>query len=521
MKKSLISFALFSALYAHAEVVFNRDNGAEPKSIDPQIASESSGAAILYDTFEGLTKTDISGKIVPGVAEKWDISEDGLTYTFHLRKDAKWSDGRPVTAYDFVYGWQRAVNPETGSEYAFILSGVENADEIASGKVTNLETLGIKASDDYTVVVKLKHPVPYFLELTSFYATFPAPMHVIEKHQKAWTQPENIVSNGAYKITAWTPQSTITAQKSEHYWDKNNVQIDKVVYHVIEDASSSLKRYRAGEIDFGPLPTEQLDWAKKNIPDEVKIYPYATTYWYGFNLEHEKFKDNKKLREALYLALDRDVIAEKVLKAGQVPAFSVVSPKMNNSLPFESPYTKLSQAERIELAKKAYAEAGYSKEKPFKSQILYNTSEGHKQIAVAVAAMWKQNLGAEIELLNKEWKVMLSDVSQGKSEIYRYGWHADYNDPNTFLEIFKSNSGTNHSRYKNPEFDAKVQQAAETVDLNERAKVLQEAETMLMNDFPVVPVYHYVRVALVKPYVKGFTPSLMGIIPTQYLRVEK
>lgn len=520
MKKTLLSVALLS-FYAHAETVFNRNNGAEPKSIDPQIASESSGSAILYDTFEGLTKQHISGKILPGMAEKWDISEDGLKYTFHLRKDAKWSDGTPLTAHDFVYAWQRAVNPETGSEYSFILYGVKNAEKIANGEEKDLNTLGIKALDDHTVEVELINPLPYFIELVSFYTTFPAPKHVIEKHDKNWTQPQNIVSNGAYTITEWKPQASITAKKSDTYYGKDSVQIDKVVYHAIEDDSSSLKRYRAGEIDFSTLPSEQLDWAKKNIPSELNINPYAATYWYGFNLDKEPFKSNAKLREALYLAIDREILAEKVLKAGQVPAFSVVVPGMNNSLPYASEFSKLSQAERVELAKKAYAEAGYSKENPFKSQVLYNTSEGHKQIAIAITSMWKQNLGAEVEIMNKEWKVMLNDLAQGNMEIFRYAWIGDYNDPYTFLEIFKKGAGTNHAKYNNPAFDAKLEEAQKTLDLTERAKRLNEAEHILMSDFPVIPMYHYVKVFLLKPYVKGFEPSMMGVVPTQYLRIEK
>ena len=522
MKKTLLATLLFAALTAQAESVFRRGNGSEPKSIDPQLASESSGSAIIYDTFEGLTTLGMDASILPGVAEKWDISEDGKTYTFHLRNNAKWSNGDPVTAHDFVYAWQRAVNPATGSEYAFILYPIVNAEKIANSEEKDLNTLGAKAIDDHTLEVTLANPTPYFLDLLTHYTSYPVPKKVIEAHGDKWTQPGNIVSNGAYLVTEWQPQSQITAKKSDTYWNAANVAIDKVIYYAIEDESSELKRYRAGELDFVlSLATDQIDWAKENLPDELKISPYLATYWYNFNLTEPPFKDNLKLREALTMAIDRKVLVEKITKAGQTPAYSVVPPATANSQPYLPEYATLSDEERVKRAQEAYAAAGYSKEKPLKTKILYNTSEGHKKIAVAVAAMWKQNLGVETELENQEWKVMLGNVRQKKYQVSRYAWIGDYNDPYTFLEIFQPGLEMNQTGFDKAGYESTLKEASATLDLTARAKLLHDAEKMLTDEYAVAPLYHYVSVSMLKPYVKGYQPNIKKVLPTQYLSIEK
>ena len=522
MKKTLLATLLFAALTAQAESVFRRGNGSEPKSIDPQLASESSGSAIIYDTFEGLTTLGMDASILPGVAEKWDISEDGKTYTFHLRNNAKWSNGDPVTAHDFVYAWQRAVNPATGGEYAFILYPIVSAEKIANGEEIDLNTLGAKAIDDHTLEVTLANPTPYFLDLLTHYTSYPVPKKVIEAHGDKWTQPGNIVSNGAYLVTEWQPQSQITAKKSDTYWNAANVAIDKVIYYAIEDESSELKRYRANELDFVlSMPIEQIAWAKENLPDELKISPYLATYWYNFNLTEPPFKDNLKLRKALTMAIDRKVLVEKITKAGQTPAYSVVPPATANSQPYLPEYATLSDEERVKRAQEAYAAAGYSKEKPLKTKILYNTSEGHKKIAVAVAAMWKQNLGVETELENQEWKVMLGNVRQKKYQVSRYAWIGDYNDPYTFLEIFQPGLEMNQTGFDKAGYESTLKEASATLDLTARAKLLHDAEKMLTDEYAVAPLYHYVSVSMLKPYVKGYQPNIKKVLPTQYLRIEK
>ena len=521
MKKALLTSLILFALNAQAESVFRRSNSAEPKSIDPQLASENAGSNVIYDTFEGLVSNTASGEITPGVAEKWEISEDGKTYTFHLRENAKWSNDTPVTAGDFVYAWRRAVNPATGGEYAFILYPVKNAEAIASGTEKNIEALGIKAIDAHTVQVELNNPTPYFLDLTAHYITYPIPQKIVEQYGDKWTQPGNIVSNGAYKLTKWKAQSDIVVEKSPTYWNKDQVSIDKVVYYPTESTATAFARYRAGEVDYvESLTSEDLETARKQFADQLHIDPYLGIYWIGFNTGKPPLKDNVKLREALSIAIDRQTIIDKITKAGQIPAYGLVPPATKNSAPYQPEYAKLDRKAQIERAKALYAEAGYSKEKPLKISLTYNTSEAHKKIMVAIAAMWKQVLGVETELVNQEWKVMLSNFTQGNIEAYRYGWIGDYNDPYTFLEVFQKGSAMNYSKFSNDAYDAKLKEASATQDLAARAKLLQEAEKMVVDDYAFAPLYYYVTVRLLKPQFKGYAANPTGTLRTQYLHIE-
>ena len=521
MKKALLTSLILLALNAQAESVFRRGNSSEPKSIDPQLASENAGSNVIYDTFEGLTSNDAAGKLIPGVAEKWEISDDGKTYTFHLRDNAKWSNDTPVTAGDFVYAWRRAVNPATGSEYAFILYPVKNAEAIASGTEKNIEALGIKAIDDRTLQVELNNPTPYFLDLLTHYTSYPVPQKTVEQYGDKWTQPEHIVSNGAYHLTEWKAQAKIAAEKSPTYWNKDQVAIDKIIYYPIESEATAFARYRAGEIDYvESVTSENLEIARKEFADQLHIDPYLGTYWIGFNTAKPPLKDNVKLREALSLAIDRKTIIEKITKAGQIPAYTVVPPNVKNSDPYQPENAKLDRKAQIERAQALYAEAGYSKEKPLKISLTYNTSEAHKKIMVAIAAMWKQVLGVETELVNQEWKVMLSNFTQGNVEAYRYAWIGDYNDPYTFLEIFQKNSAMNHSKFSSDDYDAKLKEASATQDLAARAKLLQEAEKILVDNYPVAPIYYYVTVRLLKPQFKGYQGNPTGTLRTQHLHIE-
>ena len=508
---------------AHAETVLRRGNGSEPKTIDPQIAEGMPEANIMLDLFEGLTTRDGAANIIPGVAEKWDISADGKTYTFHLRHTT-WSDGTPLTAADVVYAWQRDVDPAAGGKYGFLLYPVKNAQAIAEGEIKDLSQLGIKALDEYTVQVELEASTPYFLDMLTHASTAPVPQHIVEKHGKAWIRPENIVSNGAYKMTAWQPNAHITLAKSDTYWDKDTVKIDQVIYYPTEDKNTEIKRYRAGELDMTyEIPNDQIKMLREKFKDELKISSYLGTYYYGFNVTRPPFKDNLKLREALTLAIDRDVITDKVTGVGEKPAYSFVPPGINGYDHYTPEYASLDKAARIEKAKKLYEEAGYGKDKPLKVDLLYNTSENHKKIAVAVAAMWKQNLGVQTNLTNQEWKVFLNTRNEKKqTEAFRAGWIGDYNDAYSFLELFQSKSGLNDSGYVNEKFDALLAQAGQEQDMGKRAAILKDAEKMLTDDYPVAPVYSYVTKRLVKPYVKGYAEeNVMDHRSSKYMWIEK
>ena len=514
-----ISAAIHSA---NADTILRRGNGSEPKGLDPHTSEGTSEANIKRDIFEGLTARGKDAAVIPGVAEKWDISADGKTYTFHLR-DTTWSDGTPFTAHDVVYAWQRDVDPATGGKYSFLLYPVKNAKAIAEGDIKDPGQLGAKATDDHTLVVELEAATPYFLDMLTHVSTYPVPRHIIEKHGKNWTRPENIVGNGAFKMTAWQPNAHITLKKSDTYWDKDNVKLDQVIYYPTEDQNTELKRYRAGELDMTyEIPLDQIKWLRENLKDELKTGPLLGAYYYGFNLTRPPFKDNPKLREALTLAIDRDIITNKITGTGETPIYGIVPPGIAGYDNYRPAYAGLSQQERDERAKQLYAEAGYSKDKPLKVELLYNTSENHKKIAIAITAMWKKTLGVEAQLINQEWKVFLNTRQEKTStEAFRAGWFGDYNDPNTFLELYLSKAGLNDSGYDSAKFDGLLQQASLEQNPAKRAALLKEAEQELIDSYAIAPIYSYVSKRLVKPYVKGYSPNIMDQYPSKLFYIEK
>ena len=525
-KKTLLmalSIAINCAIQtAAADTILRRGNGVEPKGIDPQISEGTSEANIMRDLFEGLLARDRDINLIPGIAEKWDISADGKTYTFHLR-DAKWSDGTPLTAHDFVYAWQRDVNPATGSKYSFLLYPVKNARALTEGQSSDFDQLGIKALDEHTLQIELEAGTPYVLELLSHPTTYPVPKHIVEKHGKNWTRPENIVTNGAYTLKNWQPNAQMTLAKSDTYWDKNNVKIDQVIYYPTEDQNTELKRYRAGELDLTfVIPLDQIKWLRENLQDELKIGPYLGTYFFGYNLTRPPFKDNPKLREALTLAIDRDIITGKITGTGEKPVYGIVPPGIAGYDNYRPAYADLSQKEREEKARQLYAEAGYGKDKPLKVELLYNTSEGHKKIAIAIAAMWKKTLGVEVQLVNQEWKVFLATRQEkATTEAFRSGWIGDYNDPNSFLELFTAKAGMNDPGYNSAKYDELLQQAAHEQDPAKRAALLKQAEQELIDSYAVAPIYSYVTKRLVKPYVKGYSANILDENPSKHLSIEK
>lgn len=504
-----------------AEMVLRRGNGAEPQSLDPQISEGVPGSHILRDLFEGLVAEDKDGKIVPGMAKSWELSEDGLTYTFHLR-DAQWSNGDPVTAGDFVYAWQRGVNPATGTNYAFLLYPIVNAEAISSGKEKDLSALGAKALDDKTLEVKLNGPTPYFLGMLTHSISYPVPQKVVEKLGKTWTRAENIVSNGPFKMEKWTPQASIELVKSDNYWDKDVVKLDKVIFYPTENQNAELKRFRAGELDWTyEIPLDQLKFIKKELADQFKVANYLGVYYYGFNVTKPPFKDNIALRKALAYAINRDVLVEKVTGAGEKAAYNFVVPGVDNAEPYIPAYAQLSQKERLEQAKKFYAEAGYSKDKPLELELRYNTSENHKKIAIAIAAMWKQALGVKVNLVNEEWKVFLQTRKQKNTQAFRAGWIGDYNDANTFLEMWLSSSGLNDTGYNSEKFDGLMKQASVEKDMAKRSQLLHEAEKDFIDSFSLMPIYHYVTKRMVSPKVKGYTINVMDHSRSKYMYIEE
>lgn len=513
----------FIAVPAWSAQVLHRGNGAEPETLDPQLSTGVPESHLQRDLFEGLVAEAADGKVIPGTAERWEISPDGLVYTFHLRADAKWSNGDAITAQDVVYSFRRLLDPKTASKYAFMQWSLKNGEKVSKGEIKDLDAIGVKATAERTVQMTLERPTPYYLGLLAHHASYIVPRKAIEAHAERWTRPGNIVSNGAFKLETWTPQDRIKLVKNPAYHDAKSVQVDEIYYYPTEDQQAELKRYRAGELDLTyRIPVDQIAWARQNLPNETKITPFFGTYYYAFNLTKAPFQDNLKLRRALYLAVDRDAIVEKVMRGGEVPAYGWVPPNTLNYVNVQPAAAKMKQSERDAEAKKLLAEAGYGPGKPLEVEILYNTADEHRRVAIAVAAMWSEKLGVKTSLVNQEWKVYLDLGAQKQFQVRRAGWIGDYNDAWTFLELLKGDIGKqNPAGYANPKYDDLLRRSATTLDLAARAKILGEAEQAMIADAPVTPLFHYVSKAMVKPYIQGWAANVQDVHPTRWMSVKK
>lgn len=490
--------------------VLRKGNGTQPQTLDPHKGEGTPGSNIQRDLFEGLVIEAPNGDIMPGVAESWDFDESQLVYTFKIRDNARWSDGSRLSAYDCEYGFKRSLDPKTGSKYTAILAPILNAKEVASGNLP-LDELGVKALNESTLEIHLKSPTPYFLGLLTHATSFPMHKASVEKYGDAVTKPGNLISNGAYVLAESVVQSHIKLVRNPYYWDNDNTIIDEVYYYPIEDQSSELKRYRAGEIDFtNEVPNNQFKWIKANLNDELVILPWLGIYYYGFNLTKPPFKDNLNLRLALSMAIDRDIITSKVTQFGERPAYAFVPPGIGLYQPQNPVWANWTQEQRVKEAQRLYKLAGYSKTHPLDVELRYNTSENHKKTAIAISAMWKQALGVRTHLINEEWKVFLANRKQKKvTQIFRAGWISDYNDPNSFLELLQSQHGINDSAYNNPIYDDLLKQSANTFNQHERLEIMYHAEQTLLHDQPIMPIFSYVIKRLIKPYVAGVGTNIM------------
>ncbi|QLB21231.1 oligopeptide ABC transporter substrate-binding protein OppA [Vespertiliibacter pulmonis] len=490
------------------EIVIN--NGTEPQSLDPQKSEGVPEAQISYQLFEGLVTQDEDGKIIPGVALSWESTPDFKQWTFKLRPEAKWSNGEPVTAEDFVFAYQRLVDPKTAAPYSSYMTymKVENAQDIINGK-KKPEELGVKALDAHTLQLTLTDPVPYLIGMTSHHSTLPIPKSVVEKFGDAWVKEENLVGNGAYRLTKHVINEKIEFERSPTYWNNKETAINKATFLAIPLATTDVQRYRAGEIDitnYG-LPTDSFQTLKKEIPNEVFVVRTLGTYTYEINNKKAPF-DNINIRKALNLALDRTIITDKVLAQGQTPTYIFTPTYIGEGADIKQPaYSEQSMEERNAQAIKLLEEAGYSKANPLKFTLLYNTNENHKKAAIAAASIWKKNTKGlvDVKLENQEWKSYLDTRHQGNYDIARAGWSADYNQATTFLNYFLSNSSNNTAFYKNKAYDDALATSYQATDEKGRMDAYAKAEQVLSEDYAIVPVYNYVNTRLVKPYVKGYS----------------
>jgi len=508
------------SLSAHAATL-NIHNGGDPTSLDPQKISGDWENRIDGDIFEGLVTEDPKDNPIPGQAASWTISPDQKVYTFKLRDGIKWSDGTPVTAQDFVFAFQRLMDPKTAAQYAYLQYTIKNAEKINKGEIKDLTQLGVKAIDDKTLEITLENPTPYFLNALMHYTAYPLPKHVVEAKGDSWVKVENIVTNGPYKPVEWVPGSHVSNVKNDQYYDAKDVKIDKVNFYTLEDQSAALKRYRAGEFDIlTSFPADQYEWIQKNLPGQAHVVPFLGTYYYVLNATKPPFND-KRVRQALSMAVNREVIGPKILGTGELPMYSWVPPgTANYGEPAYVSWKDEPYKQKVEEAKKLLKEAGFGPDHPLKAQLRYNTNDNHKRIAVAIAAMWKP-LGVDIELYNTETKVHYDEMQRGQVEIGRAGWLADYNDPINFLNLLSTGVEMNYGRWSNPDYDALIKQGNEEIDLKKRAEIYKKAEQLALDDSAAIPIYYYVSQNIVAPKVQGFVDNIQDIHRTRWLSVKE
>ncbi|CCG87341.1 peptide ABC transporter substrate-binding protein [Erwinia piriflorinigrans] len=492
----------------------------EPASIDPAKAVGLPEIPVIRDLFEGLTNQDASGNIVPGVASSWQ-TQDNITWVFTLRKDARWSNGDPVTAEDFVYSWRRLVDPKTSSTFAWFagLAGIANADAIVKGQMP-ADKLGVSAIDATHLKVTLDKPLPWFVSLTSNFSLFPVPQKAIAQYGELWTRPGNLVGNGAYELHSRVVNEKLELVKNENYWDNAHTVLTKVTFVPISEESSATKRYRAGDIDITEsFPKELYGLLKKQLPGEIYTPDQLGTYYYAFNTQKGPTAD-VRVRKALSWTIDRQVIAGKVLGTGEKPAWHFTPDVTAGFHPQQSFIQQHRQDALNTQAKTLLAAAGYGPDRPLDLTLLYNTSENNKKLAIAVASMWKKNLGVNVRLQNQEWKTYIDSRNSGNFDVIRASWVGDYNEPSSFLSLLTSTHSGNMSRFSNSEYDGLLAKASRETDAKRRNDDYNRAEQIIADWAPIAPVYQFTNARLIKPYVKGYpitNPEDIAYSRTMYI----
>ena len=496
--------------------VLRRGLGGEPSTLDPAAAADNFSTEVLRDLYEGLTAESPTGDVVPGVASSWSVDPSGREYTFKLRPDARWSNGQHVRAQDFVNGMRRVTDPKQGSPVADDLRFLVGASSIIAGKspVTNL---GVYAPSDDILVLKLEHPVPYLPQLLTHAAAYP----IYSDASATSHDPTRAITNGAYSLASWSPSTSIRLTRNEQYWDHASVHVPRVEYLLMTDENAQYAAFRAGQIDMtDTVPPSVVPALRSRHSPELVLSPFLATAYYGFNVSKTPFSGNLKLRQALTMAIDRKKVVD-ALAAGQAEAFSFVPPGIANYRPETWQWKDLSEVERVADARRLYAEAGYSVNSPLHLRLLSNSNVGIKNTAIIVASMWKDVLGIDTELLEEEYRVFLqSRHDKSRWEILRLGWTADYNDASNFLDAFRQSSENNDEGYANPDFDALLDQAAQSEDPQKRRSILETSEKIMLADYPVVPLYFFVSKRLIKSYVHGLQSNPLNHIASKSLLVE-
>lgn len=507
---TMLLILMISAFSVEAQVL-RRGLGPEPDSFHIHQSQGLSAIQLLRETREGLLTFDAHGEPVAGVAESWKVSDDGLTWTFTLREDARWSNGDPVTAQQFVDAWRMAVDPQSQARTASLLAAVKGARTILSGE-QEPDSLGISAVSPSELQVSLQQATPWFEEILAHPVSYPL-------HEAARDDARAAPVNGAFVIVNAVPHAQITLQPNPHFHSRESLSIDTLELYPIEDPAAELSRYRSGELHITEsIPPGRFEWLSENYRDALRVAPYLGSFWLGVNLSRPPFKGNPDLRRALSMAIDREVLVRVITGAGELPAQGIVPPGLGGAR-----WTQESVRDgesRITEARRLFRLAGYDRGNAPRIELRYNSSSQHRRMAVAVAAMWKQTLGVATTLINEEWKVFVNNRRQRVlTEVFRGGWIADYADPASFLDLFRSDEPLNWSAYSNPRFDALMEQS-EVLTGMERSVVLGEAEKVLISDMPVIPLYYYVSRHLVMPGVTGFVDNVRDIHLSRYLDIE-
>lgn len=495
----------------------HRGNGGDPGSLDPALAEDIHAFNVLADIYEGLVTTDARGQITAGVAARWDVSDDGLSYRFDLRDDARWSNGEPVVADDFVRAFTQFANKDSMSPYGFLLEPIRNFDRVQSGELP-ADQLGVVAENNRQLTIHLHRPTSYFLSILSM--PLASPRHATNDLLDDRGNAEALISNGAYVLTSRQPGGIIQLKRNEHYWDKDNVTIADVTYHSVVDENTEFNRYLAGELHITQsVPGPQIAAIRESRADEIRISPMLALYYLAFDLTEEPF-DRPIIREALSLAIDREQLVA-VLGRGEQPAYSVVPSGVAGYMGPEYEWQSWPMSERERRARVLLEESGYDETNPLALTYLYDAGGVHENIALAIGAMWEETLSVDVSFEKREWKHFLEARDQREAwEVMRFSWFGDYNDPETFLRIFTSDSPQNLARFSNAAFDRLLTDANSLLIPAERFAGLLRAERILLDEFPVIPLYFYVSKHMVSPDIRGFEDNVLDRHPSRYMSFD-
>ncbi|PIW27146.1 MAG: peptide ABC transporter substrate-binding protein [Rhodobacterales bacterium CG15_BIG_FIL_POST_REV_8_21_14_020_59_13] len=502
-------------------VVLHRGNSAEPLTLDPHKASGTWENNIIGDMFIGLFTDDANGAPIPGMAEGWEVSEDGLTWTFVLR-EAVWSDGVPVTAKDFEYAFQRILNPATLAQYSSLLYPIENAEAVNTGALP-LDAVGVEALDDRTLEIRLENPAPYLLGLLTHYTTFPVPRHIVEEYGDQWIQPEHIAVNGPYELVQWSTNNFVHVRRNELFYDNENVCIDEVFYYPTVDAAAGVRRVQNGELHLNnEFPGQHIDRLRREMPDYVRVHPFMGTVYFSMNNELDMFSDSR-VRNALGMAVNREFLAQEIYRDGRSAAYSLVPPDVANYAGgVRAEWADLSMEDRRARARDLLMEAGYGPDNPLEFEYSHRSTGDNPRIAPVVQQDWESIADwVDVDLRQIETQIHYENLRSADYQVGDGGWIADYNDAYNFLFLAEERSiPMNYSRYRNPEYDDLVSRANQELDMEVRASMLAEAEQMMIDDMPIIPITFYVNRAVVSPEVSGWEDNIVHIHRTRFMCLQ-